>query len=289
MKKIKYIFVLCVFTLFIPRVYALSYDINTATDVEVKKGTSINVSVSIGNIKDTTDGVSVCSMNISFDKNIKLESSPKTLENWTMTTGSMYLFDTGSPVVDKSDIFVIPVIVNGDGFVKLSNILCSDGVEEVEVKDRTINFYIEEEKENNKPSDNKNEDNKNEDDVKGSNCNLANIELSEGSIEFDPNVTEYEVKIRNFNDFRVTPKLEDSTSSYVVDKLITDEGGTVVITVNGADGNFKAYTIYTIVEDTGNVTGDTPNGFNYVPIFVGIIVLLLLVNIIRIVKNTKKK
>lgn len=288
MKKIKFIFVIGLFGLFIPRAYALSYDVNTSTDVEVKKGTSIGVNVSIGNIKDTTDGISACTMNISFDKNIALESSPRTLGNWTMTTGSKYLFDTGSPVIDKSDIVIIPVKVNGDGYVKLSDIVCSDGVDEVKVEDRTINFYIEEEKENNKPSDNKDNDDKTEDDEDVSNCNLSSIELSEGTIEFDPNVTEYEVNIRNFDDFRVTPKLEDSTSSYVVDKLVTDDGGTVVITVNGADGNFKTYTIYTIVEDT-DVTSDEPSKFNYVPIFIGIIVLLVLVNVIRIIKNNKKK
>ena len=261
MKKFKYVLFILICMLFVPRVYALSYDIITANDISVKKGAEIQIGVAIENVKDTSDGISVCTMNISFDKNIELESSPRTLENWTMTTGSIYLFDTGVPVFDKSDIFIIPVKVNGDGYVKLSDVVCSDGIEEVEIEDRTINFYIEEEK-NDMPDTNKPSENK--PDEKKSNCNLSNIELSEGSIEFDPNVTEYEVKIRNFNDFRVTPKLEDSTSSYVVDKLITDEGGTVVITVNGADGNFKAYTIYTIVDEVDNDV-ETPKKNNYIP------------------------
>ena len=287
MKKFRYIFVISLFILFIPRVYAFSYDINTIPDISVEKGTALEVNVSIDNIKDTTDGVSVCSMNILFDKNIVLESSIRTLGNWSMTTGSMYLFDTGSPILTNSNIFTIPVVVNGEGSIQLNNILCSDGIEEVEVSNKKINFYILDEVNNDNQNNSNNTTGDNGDELETSNCNLSDIELSEGTIEFDPNVTEYEVEVADFDQFRVTPKLEDSTSSYVIDRNITDDGGNVVITVNGDNGDFKTYVIYVSVSDT--ITEDPPKENNYIPIFIGIIVLLVLINVIRIVKNVKKK
>lgn len=300
MKKIKYILILCLFTFFVPKVYALSYDIKMNSETLVKVGTKKDINISIFNVKDTTDGISVCTMNISFDKNIELESTPRTLGSWSMTTGSVYLFDTGSPVTDNSDMFKIPVVVNGVGSVQLKNIVCSDGVDEVEIDGKTITFSIEKEevnqdnsdnKPNVKPSDkpsNNNQEDNNEDEEIISNCNLANIELSEGIIEFDPNITEYEVEISNFDNFKVYPTLEDeNAATYIIDKNVTDDGGNIVITVSDADGENKIYTIHTIVEKE-KVEEPVKNN-NYVPIFIGIIVLLLLVNVIRIVKSSKNK
>lgn len=305
MKKIRYLLLYGLLTLCIPKVYALNFDISAASDVVVKSGEKVEIAVGIDNVTGTTDGISVCSMNILFDENIELESTIRTLNSWTMTKGSIYLFDTGSPVLNKSDIFIIPVIVRGEGSIKLSNILCADIEEEVSISDKEIIFSIKKEENktevnegnNNKPSgstgnnnvtgtDENNQDDS--DDIK-SNCNLSNIELSEGSIDFEPNVTEYEVKIKDFKNFKVTPKLEDpESSSYVIDKNFTDDGGNVVITVNGTNGDVKIYTIYTELEDV-NIKEKQPKKNNYVPIFVVIIAVLIIINLIRIIIKVSKK
>ena len=291
MKYLKKVFILVLFISFGPKVSALSYDINTLGDISVDKGSKIEINVSIDNIKDTTDGISVCSMKILFDKNILLESSIRTLGSWTMTRGDMYLFDTGTPVLSNSNMFTIPVVVNGEGTIQLSDILCSDGVEEVDVSNKKINFHIKE-KENasnensvNNQNNNKPDDNNVE---KASNCNLSNIELSEGNIEFDPNVTEYEIEITDFDNLEVTPKLEDNSSSYVIDKNHAENGGNIVIIVTGSDGGSKVYTIYTNIKGSNNII-EEPKKKNYIPMFIGIITVLLLVNVIRIIKNSKKK
>ena len=305
MKKIRYLLLCGLLTLYIPKVYALNFNISAASDVVVKSGEKVEIAVGIDNITGTTDGVSVCSMNILFDKNIELETSIRTLNSWTMTLGSMYLFDTGTPVLNKSDMFIIPVIVSGEGSIKLNNILCSDGVEEVSINDKEINFSIKKEEHKNevnegninKPNSSTgnnnvtdtNENNQDDLDNVKSNCNLSDIELSEGSIEFDPNVTEYEVKIKDFKNFKVTPRLENpESSSYVIDKNFTDDGGNVVITVNGSDGDMKVYTIYTQLEDI-NIKEKSPKDNNYVPIFIVIIAALIIINLIRIIIKVSKK
>ena len=297
MKKIKYIFIIIIFTLFIPRVYALSFDINTDVEVSVKEGTKKDLVVSIDNIIDTTEGIYVCTMNILFDKNIELYSPIRTLGSWTMTTGSIYLFDTGSPVFNDTDMFVIPVKVNGEGTIRLNNIVCTDSFVETEINNKVINFYIKEDVNNNQGnnsssnktdnSSNKKPNNSNNQESEKSNCNLSNIEFSEGFIEFDPNVLEYEVEINNFDSFNVVPKLEDSKSSYVIDKNVTENGGNVKITVNGSDGSYKTYTIYTKIVNKNSQEQKNENN-NYIPIFIGIIVLLVLINLIRIIKNIIK-
>lgn len=312
MKKLRYLLLCGLLTLYIPKVYALNFNIRTAGDVVVNSGEKIEIAVGIDNITGTNDGISVCSMNILLDKNVELEANVRTLNSWTMTTGGVYLFDTGSPVLNKSDIFIMPIIVRGEGSITLNNILCSDGVEEVSVSDKKINFSIKKEENknevngnnnsnnsdnNNKPSSGSGNNNVTENDKTNqddsdnikSNCNLSIIELSEGSIEFDPNVTEYEVKIKDFKNFKVTPKLENpESSSYVIDKNYTTDGGNVIITVNGSGGDIKIYTIYTIVEDVNDVELQPKNN-NYVPIFVVIIVALIIINLIRIIIKVSKK
>ena len=297
MRKFKYILILCLFTLFVPRVYALSYDIKMNSETLVKVNSKKDINISIENVKGTTDGINVCSMRILFDKNISLESSPRTLGHWMMTTGSIYLFETSSPVTDKSDIVKIPVVVKGVGSVQLKEIVCTDGVEEVEIDDQIITFSIEKEEvnpgnNNDKPVDkptNNNQGNNNQEEEVISNCNLSSIELSEGTIEFDPNITEYEVEISNFDDFKVYPTLEDeNTATYIIDRNVTENGGNIVITVSDAEGENKIYTIYTIVEND-DIVEEPKKKNNYVPIFIVIIVALLLINVIRIVKNIKKK
>lgn len=303
MKKMGYILILGLFTLFIPRVYAFSYDININGDTSsVKVGTKKELKVSINNIQDTTDGVVTCSMNILFDKNIALDSSIKTLNSWSMMTGDMYLFDTGSPVFDSSEMFTIPVKVNGDGTIKLNNIVCSDGVEEIEISNKQFSLTVknenvqesddEDKKDNNdnrQDNDTEQEENNNDEDtnIMDSNCNLKELTISEGVIEFDPNVTEYEVKITNFDEFEVNPVLESISASYLIDKNLDGNKGNIVITVKAKDGSFKIYTIYTTISKDS--TSDTKKGNNYVPIFIGIICVLVLINIFRIVGNMKRK
>lgn len=323
MKLYKYLFSLLVLTLFIPRVYAFTYEIDASGyNTSVSVGQKQEITVSIKNIQGDTSGVGACSMNISFDSNISLDSRIRTLNTWSMTTGNFYMFDNGNMILEDSSIFVIPVKVNGEGSVKLTNIKCSDGVTNVNTSDKNIAFTIKTTTNNNNSNSNSNNTNNsnsnsnntnnnnsngnsgsnnnssgvdnnnqqsNNEVLKSSNCDLSNIVLSEGTIEFDSAVTEYSIKINDIDKLEVTPVLDDKSASYTIDKNITSNGtNTIVITVKAQDGNTKIYTIYVESEEVVNEQDSDKKNNIYVPIFIGIICILVLINIIRIIKNKKK-
>ena len=67
MNKIKLCFGLLLFTLFIPSVNALKYDINSSlVNTSSNDKNVYDVKISLKNISDTDYGVAACSMNISF-------------------------------------------------------------------------------------------------------------------------------------------------------------------------------------------------------------------------------
>lgn len=297
MKKINYVIILFISILLMPKVYAsFTYDIvMEVNDTEVEKGSLKEIKVSLDNISGENQGIGVCVMNISFDNNITLDSQIRTLNSWTMTTGERYLFDTGNVATAKTAMFVIPVKVNGSGAVKLYGIHCSDGVDEIKTADKEINFTIldntqhnNQENENNSNqnnSDNNNNNNETEEIVEDSNANLSNIILSEGTIDFDPNITEYSIEISDFNKLEITPVLESTKAQSVIDRNILEDSNSIVITVSAENGDTKVYTIY--VKEISN--NEVPKNKNtYVPIFIGIICVLVIINIVRIIKNRKK-
>lgn len=290
MKLVKYLLCLVLFTVFLPKVYAVTYDVDLAVDNNsVKLGEKKEIFVSIKNIKETTDGIIACSLGIEMDKTIELNGSVRTLNNWSMTVGDFYLFDTGTPILNDTKIFVIPVKINDKGSVKLTGIKCTDGNVNIESEDKSISFSIKKESDNT--------GNKQEIVNKDSNCDLSNIILNDGTIEFDPSVTEYSIKVNDFDKLEVTPVLASDKSSFIIDINNSDlNKNSVVITVTSEDGNNKIYTIY--VEDNDSLENKEENKKEEVNneekkdysvfIFVGIIVILLLINVIRIVYNKKK-
>ena len=293
MKKSYYLCVLILLFLFIPKVYALTYDIDVLVDnTSVSVGTVKEIKVSLKNINATENGIDVCSMNISFEKNILLNSSIKTLNDWDLTTGDMYLFDS-DPVFDDVDMFLIPVKINGNGSVKLSNIFCSDGADEVSFVDKEIKFTVVATESNS--NSNNNGSNNNSSSGTGNtmteedNCNLSNIMLSEGTIEFDTNVTEYSVYVTDMDNFSITPILENSKASYLIDENVSEEGKNIVVTVTAPSGNTKIYTIYVNddLNDSDESEDDKKNN-DFTIIFIVIICVLVIINVYRIIKNLKK-
>lgn len=291
MKKIKYIIICLLFTIFIPKAYAFTYEIGmTVDDTFVKVGTNKEIKVSLKNIQGTNGGINVCSLNITSSESI-VRNDIKTLNSWSLTEGNIYLFETGNPVLSNTEFFIIPVRVNAKGYVEISNIVCSDGTEEVEINGQKINFSI---KEENASTDNSNvvqDNDKNDDNKLSSNCNISSIELSNSSIEFDSNITEYIVKTSDFNSLEVIVELENSKASYFVDKNFDDYEKSIVITVSAEDGSSKVYTLY-IDEENDEVVDknlkEEKNSFDYTIIFIIIIFILLLINIYRIIRNIKK-
>lgn len=288
MNKIKYVFVIMLFTFFIPKVNALQFNV----DVKTSNNKNLyELKVSLINIKNTDYGIGACSMNIDLSGDVTLNGSVRTLGAWSMISGDGYLFDTGSPALKNTEFLVIPVKVNNSGTVTLSNVYCSDGENDVFIEDRVIDLkYVSSSnnQSNNVGSNNQNNEtnqgNNNEDDiVLDSNCDLSNIILNKGTIEFDSSVTEYEIEIDDIDDLDVDVELSSSKASFEIIR----KDNSIVVEVTAEDGSKKIYTIYVI----NNIEENDKKNNNqiYVPIFIGIICILVLINIIRIVRNMSKK
>ena len=300
MNKIKLFFGLLLFSLFLPSVNALKYDINSSlVNTSSNDKNLYEVKLSLKNISDTDYGVAACSMNILLSSDVELNGSIRTLSSWSMTVGDIYLFDTGSPVLSDSEFIVIPVKVNNNGTITLSNISCSDGDNDVFIENKIINLKYTSNTQGNNNSNNNNSGNKDnnntsgnkdnndkedndEDVVLDSNCDLSNIILSQGTIEFDSNVTEYEIDVDNIDDLNVDVELASDKASFE----ITRNDNSIIIEVTAEDGSKKIYTIYV---NNSKKEKDNKNSQIYVPIFIGIICILVLINIIRIVRNMKNK
>ena len=291
MNKIKFIFVCLLFVLFIPDVYAFGYDMNMSVGTtNVKIGETKVIKVSLKNIQGTNDGIFVCSLNISSSNNIEI-GNIRTLNNWSLTVGDIYLFSTGSPVLNDSEIFVIPVKVNGEGYVEIKNIMCSDSVEEIGIDNKKINFTIKKETEsagNNKPNTDNKPTTEEVKDEKSSNCNIASLELSGGTIDFDPNITEYSISVDDFDKLKINLTLESDLATYIINRNNYGDKKNVVITVSAEDNSQKKYTIF-VEEKTTNIPVEKkPENKNYTIIFIVIIGILLLLNVYRIIRNRKK-
>lgn len=291
MNKIKFIFVCLLFVLFIPDVYAFGYDMNMSVGTtNVKIGETKVIKVSLKNIQGTNDGIFVCSLNISSSNNIEI-GNIRTLNNWSLTVGDIYLFSTGSPVLNDSEIFVIPVKVNGEGYVEIKNIMCSDSVEEIGIDNKKINFTIKKETEsagNNKPNTDNKPTTEEVKDEKSSNCNIASLELSDGTIDFDPNITEYSISVDDFDKLKINLTLESNLATYIINRNNYGDKKNIVITVSAEDNSQKKYTIF-VEEKTTNIPVEKkPENKNYTIIFIVIIGILLLLNVYRIIRNRKK-
>jgi len=288
MNRIKCLFGILLFTFFIPSVNALQYNI----DVKTSNNKNLyDLKVSLTNISDTDYGVGSCSMNITLSGGVTFNGNVRTLGGWSMMSGNSYLFDTGNPALKDTEFMIIPLKVNNSGTVTLSNIYCSDGEDDVFIENKIINLKYDSSSNNNNGSNNNSnnnqnnelDDNKDNEVVLDSNCDLSNIILNKGTIEFDSSVTEYEIEIDDIDNLDVDVEVSSNKATY---EIIRNEDN-IVIEVTAEDGSKKTYTIY--IKNNKEELDNKNNNQIYVPIFIGIICILVLINIIRIVKNMNRK
>ena len=294
MKKISYVLTLLICCLNILHVYALTYDLKTSVNNNSVKNGSVNeIKVTLNNIQGTNIGISICSLNILLDNNLVLDSNVRTLNSWTMTKGDFYLFDTASVVTSSSDLFVIPVKVNGNGSVRLTDIQCSDGETIEGIDDKRIEFTVNSvssNNQNNNTNNNQNSNNVNSNQnnnsnieiSKDSNCDLSGVSINGELISlFEPSVTDYNVKVENLSSVDVVPSLASDKAAYVIEKM--DNNSRIFINVIAEDGTKKTYSIFLEVLEDVNKDGKK----DYSLLFIIIICILVGINILRIVINKK--
>lgn len=133
-------------------------------------------------------------------------------------------------------------------------------------------------------TDNKNEDNTDvdiDDSILNGNAYLVDINIDNYDIYFDKDTFEYELTINDEDKLNIEPVLMDSSSEYVINGNSKLKNGSVIeIKVTAENEDTKIYKIKINKEDKGNNI--------YKIVFIGIILILVIINIIRIVSRRKK-
>lgn len=296
MKQKIYLFILLLM-LFVPKVYAFSYDFGIdVVNISSNDNSLQEIRVSLKDIQGSDFGIASCTLNITFNGDVKLNSDVRSLGSWTLTKGKFYLLDTSRGVHNKDDLFIVPVKVNGKGSVNIIDIECFDDKTSMKLNNKTINLeYVKNNSNIGNTTNTTNNNNSsvdgttNKDVAKDSNCDLNNIVLSDGDIEFSSSVTEYYIVVENMDDLIITPELASDKAKFTISK----GDGEVIIDVVAEDGSKKAYTIFieNSMKQGQDITDVNKNDDknNYTYIFISIICLLVLINIVRIVINKRKK
>ena len=298
------------FSLFLPHVYATSFDISLYADktVDIVPGTNTDVVVSLTNVKDTDIGISACMFSIKVSDGITISSNVRSLGSWSYTPGNVSIVDTFDAVKSSSDIIVIPVKIDKNGSLTISNITCStEDTDDIVTDNKTISFSVKTINDNSQiPNNNgssnntgsnntgNNSDNSIEQSNKlSSDCDLIGILVNDKNIDFDTNILEYSVYVPSLVEFVIKPTLSSDKASYdVLTEEIDDTRKKIIIRVTAENKMEKRYTLFltNIMNEDENVN-DTDNKtkkFDYKFIFIGIILVLVLINILRIVMKKKK-
>lgn len=289
------------FSLFIPKVYAFSYDftLRASATHNIAVGGSSEVIVTLDNIKIDNFGISVCIFDIETTGGIKISSNIRSFGSWSVTPGAHYMVDTFEEVKTKSDLISIPITVNSNGTLSVTNITCSTEEDEAVTSNKTLSFSVKSTDNgslagnNNGTTDkddnfSSNEGNDNES-VKSSDCDLSDILINDAVFQFDPNILEYSLSVENIKNFTVTPILSSDKANYVIGELdVTDKSKTIKILVTAENGMTKTYTLY-IDEKINNSTAIKEKKVNYKIIFIVLIVLLVFINIFRIIRKKKNE
>ena len=302
MKRIKYICMLLLCFVFIPKVYAFTYDIETYVEnTLVESGSVEEIQVVLKDVQGVSGGFGACSMNIEFDGEVSLNGEVRASDGWDISFENNYSFDTSESFIINSKIFDMKVKIDNVGTIKFTNITCSDGKTNESISDKVLNFNI---LENVDISNMIEEDERNKEDIKNeldtSSTNISSIEFSEGAIDFDPEITEYTITVRDFDNLQVSVELESKSSSYTMGKTVVEDDKIIIISVTASDDTNKTYTIYVNESDSlgeedsdASLNGEDNDGSlgeknNFVLIFIVIICILVLINVFRIVRKLKK-
>ena len=116
---------------------------------------------------------------------------------------------------------------------------------------------------------------------------LTDIKIDGYEINFSRDTLKYSLKINDEDSLNIVPILEDSNSSYAISGNENLVNGSVInIHVVSENGNTNDYIIEIVKNHDTNVV---KKNNNYKIIFIVIVGVLLIVNIVRLVLNRRKK
>ena len=119
---------------------------------------------------------------------------------------------------------------------------------------------------------------------------LIYLRLSEGEINFDPNVYEYTVTVSDFNSFSISPIMNEMSGGYSISKDLTSVPKKVILKVKDTHGENIVYT-FKVIEDAKSLDKVSTESENkdYTILFIIIIIVLVMINVLRIIKNKIKR
>lgn len=293
---------------FMENVFADNFSVSAdGGNSSVSKGTEVKVLL---NLKSD---VSISDCMFKFENDNTLEYiGVSSLNNWEIggegangTLLSNKSLNASAPS-NGQNIAELKYKINGNGKLTIKTLECIS-IEDEEVysyKDLIVNFSIKESNNNsstagsNNSTGSNNNDNKIDEvgDVTIAPATLKDIILSEGEIDFNPLVSEYEIKVKDFSSLTVSLDFDNGSSSYTIDKVDNGDEKSVVIVLTDLNDETTTYKIKVTEENTDEVIQPSDDEVvepekkkgNYVPVFIGIICLLVLINVFRIVKSIKK-
>jgi hypothetical protein len=264
---------------FVPKVYALDYDLKFRVDnTLVTEGSVKDIKVAFGKISETVSSSATCSFEVKFDNGISLNREISGANGWNVSKDEeKYIFTTSDSFLSNAEMAIISVKINSTGNVYLSNIECADGFVKSKADDKKLRFNL------------ISDEGEPIIEIDTSAANLSEIVLSEGTINFKPEVTEYTVTVSDFEKLNVSATASDVRSVIKIDKSADVDKNTFMIEVTAHDGTQKNYVI-NVIEDKnlGNSDGDEKK-FNFTLLFIIILVLLVVLNVVRIILKRKKK
>lgn len=269
MNKTKQLVFLLLFSLFIPKVYAFSYDFEMqVNDSGVSFSEEKEVKIILKDVVETTSSSANCSMNVQVFDNVSLNGTFLIIGNWNVrVTENFYEFNTSDSFSSDVEMFSIPVKVGDFGSIKLTNIECTNDNNKLKIEDKVLNF--------------------NTTDIEDK---FVDIDIEGIDFGFNQNIYEYTIYTTNYDGLEVIVNTE---YEYDIKREVIDDKNAIIVTVDRADDidSYK-YTIYVNsgLENSVENNNNEEYGSDTISIIIFIIIIsaLVLINVIRIIKKLKK-
>lgn len=289
MKRIKFLLILALFVIFTPDVYAATFSVSaSANQTLVLENTEVYININL----TSNEVISECLFQTESDNNLSFVSS-KGLNNWSVEYGDNGILASNNEFYDNNlenglNILELKYKVKKMSKLTIKTVECVSVSENVyEYEDLNIDFTVKENTSNdgnNSPSPEVNPGVTPNEDGK-----LVGIILSEGKINFSADVYEYTVTVSDFDNLEVTLDTVGSFEFTSIDKEETGIEKRIVITLKDKDNATTNYIINVLELEVDNTSEEVKDNNKYVPIFIGIICLLIILNVFRIINKNKKK
>lgn len=236
--------IICLLFLSCVNVNATSFSMNLSGNTSVKVGEEVNISISLNNISGIPNGLNACQATLTSSG---LSINSIVGNGWNVTNGSVLIMDSSNSITNSGTIATIKATVNSAGSITISNIMCSDGENEYNASNRTINFTI---KKEGQTTTKRVETSKTT--TKQTNSSLLKSLTIDGiELEFNKNTYDYTIEVENNIDKLILNYKAENKNAKVEkignEELVVGENKIELIVVN--ENSKNTYTLNIIRKD----------------------------------------